>query len=295
MIRILCLTAVAVAIAATPAHSQSRRELAERIDATEVRIGELESQFLAGDPVVETLLERLDALDFQVRELNGNAERLSFENRQLRQQVETLQAELDALRGPAEPVTDPATLAFMNEGLGEDGALPMASDEAGDGAVEVDAPAADPRFAEARAGVMGTLGDPNAAAAEAIDPITVFDQGRARLADGDFDGAQFSFEQFATDNPDHPMAGESLYWLGETHYVRGDFAAAADAYIASMRTQPSGEKAPDSLIRLAASLAGLGRNRDACDTLARFPRQFPNASQESRDRAARESVRANCR
>ncbi|WP_300527153.1 tol-pal system protein YbgF [Maricaulis sp.] len=294
MIRILCLTAVVAAIAATPAHSQSRRELAERIDATEVRVGQLEAQFLAGDPVLETLLERLDALDFQVRELNGNAERLQFENRQLRQQVESLQAELDAMRAPAQPVTDPATLAFMSEGLGVDGE-PGAEAGPAEGAVEDDAPAANPRFAEARAGVMGTLGDPNAAAAEEVDPITIFDQGRARLADGDFDGAQFSFEQFATENPDHPMAGESLYWLGETHYVRGDFAASADAYIASMRTQPSGAKAPDALIRLAASLAGLGRNRDACDTLARFPRQFPNASQESRDRAARESVRANCR
>ena len=295
MIRFLCLTAVVVAIASTPAHSQSRRELAERIDATEVRIGELEAQFLAGDPVLEKLLERLDALDFQVRELNGNAERLSFENRQLRQQVETLQAELDELRGPAEPAGDPATMAFMSEGLGEDGAMQQDAAMAPADTLEDDVPAADPRFAEARAGVMGSLGDPDAAAAEVVDPITVFDQGRARLADGDFDGAQFSFEQFATDNPDHPMAGESLYWLGETHYVRGDFAAAADAYIASMRVQPSGEKAPDALIRLAASLGGLGRNREACDTLARFPRQFPNASQESRDRAARESVRANCR
>ena len=54
MIRILCMSVVVTALAAaTPAQAQSRRELAERIDATEVRIGELENQFLAGDPACQ--------------------------------------------------------------------------------------------------------------------------------------------------------------------------------------------------------------------------------------------------
>jgi len=284
MIRTLCLTAVVSALAvAAPAQAQSRSELARRIDQTEVRIGELEAQFLAGDPVVETLMERLDAMDYQVREMTGLVEQLQFENRQLRQQVEAMQ-----MQGApaAEPQLDDAAMAFMNDGL--DDSMGGASEDG----LDDEEREADP-FAEARAAATGTLGGNPAPVA--ADPTTVFNSARARLLDGDFDGAQMGFENFVAENPNHPNTGEALYWLGETYFVRDDFGSAADNYIASLRAQPSGPKAPDALVRLAASLRGLGRVDEACGTLAQFGRQFPNASPESRDRAARESVRANCR
>lgn len=291
MIRTFCLAAVAATIAVTaPAQSQSRRELAERIDATEVRIGELEAQFMAGDPVAERLLERMDALEFQVRELTSESERLNFENRRLRDQVEALEMELAASRAP---VVDPATEAFMSEGV--DG---MNSDEPGfsDGASVAVVDPDDP-FAAERAAATGVLGGGASTlpAAEPADPGVLYADARSRLLDGDFDGAQLGFEQFVNDHAEDPRAGEAWYWLGETFFVRSNFGDAASAYITSLRTQPEGEKAPDAMVRLAASLHGLGQTQDACDTLARFGRQFPNASAASRDRAARESVRANCR
>ncbi len=286
MIRFLCISVVVTAIAATSAQAQSRRELAERIDATEVRIGELEQEFLAGDPVVETLMERLDAMDYQVREMTGLVEQLQFENRQLRQQLEALDLQVN----PPVPAIDDAAAAFMSDGLET---LPEGAE-----ALE-DVPAADPRFADARAAATGTLGGgvPTNAPAEVqqVDPMAMYRSGEARLRDGDFDGAQLAFQAFLTDHADHPNAGEAYYWLGETFYVRDDFGSAADNYIASLRTQAGGPKAPDALVRLAASLRGLGRVDEACATLGRFSQQFPNASPESRDRAARESVRANCR
>jgi len=278
MIRFICLAVLASALVAAPAHSQSRRELGERIDATEVRIGELEASFLAGDPVAENLLQRLEALDYQVREMTGEVERLSFENRQLRDQIDMMQMTLDATSAPVEPLVDDEAAAWMNEGLEEAGAetseLPAAAGPSSDGAEPADM---------ARAGPVS-----------ATDSNTLYDGARTRLLDGDFAGAQSNFETFVANHGDDPRIGEAQYWLGETHFVRNNFAEAADAYIGSLRSQPEGEKAPDALIRLAASLHGLGRTDEACGTLARFGRQFPDASQASRDRAARESVRANC-
>ncbi len=280
MTRFLCMSvAVSALVAATPAEAQSRRELGERIDATEVRIGELESQFLAGDPVVDTLMQRLDAMDYQVRDLTGLVEQLQFENRQLRQQVESLQMQV----APPPPAIADDAAAFMNEGLET---LPAGAEPLDD------VPGADPEFATARANATGVLGaemDP-----VAVDPDQAFDAARSRLLDGDFDGAQLGFEAFVARFPDHGNSGEAYYWLGETFFVRDDFGSAADNYIASLRAQPDGAKAPDALIRLAASLRGLGRVDEACGTLNQFSRQFPNASPESRERASREAVRANC-
>jgi len=306
MIKTVCLTALTAAlIVVAPVDAQSRRELAQRLDAVEARLGQIEDSALAGDPVAETLMRRVDEMEYQLREVTGEAERLAFENRQLRQQVEDLQARLDRGGDPAAMGEDgmmPAgeagdsradlddeTVAWMNEGLedGEDGRVAVVNPE-------------DP-YGEARAEATGVLGapsgnagSPGAPAERGVDPETLYGNGRDKLLDGDFGGAQADFEQFVNTHPDHARTGEAWYWLGETFFVRSDFADAADAYIASLRASPQGEKAPDALVRLAASLNGMGRQGDACGTLDRFESQFPNASAASRARAAREAVRAGC-
>lgn len=300
MIRYIFCSALFVALlAATPADAQSRRELAERIDATEVRIGELEAEFMAGDPVAEALIRRMDELEYQVQALTGESERLSFENRQLRQQVEVLERELEANRRPSVPAADDPAVAWMNEGLGPDGEAVLEDGAETANGAELAIIDPDDPHGEARAAATGVLGGAPAIGeggdAARVDPAATYEAARARLLDGDFVGAQDGFERFVADNPDHGLTSQAYYWLGETFYVRSDFTQAADAYIASLRQQPEGEKAPDALVRLAASLHGMGRTEDACATLARFGRQFPNAAPASQARAARESVRANCR
>ncbi len=281
---------LAALVLASPAEAQSRRELSERIDATEVRIGQLEDQFMAGDPVAETLMRRLDEMEYQLRELTSESERLAYENRQLRQQIEALQARPAApAQGDDTVMLDDEAVAWMQDGLDPD---------TGENIAVVDP---DDPYAEARAAATGVLGAPAReddgmplAAAETRDPAELFAEAHGQLLDGDFDGAQSGFETFVNENPDHSLAGQAWYWLGETFFVRSDFTEAADAYIAALRAQPSGEKAPDSLVRLAASLNGMGRQADACATLGRFNGQFPDASAASRARARREAVRAGC-
>ena len=278
MIKTVCLTALTAAlIVVAPVEAQSRRELAQRLDTVEARLGQVEDSALAGDPVAETLMRRVDEMEYQLRELTGETERLAFENRQLRQQVEDLQARLDRDGAMASDGSgmdmmvgedaaggnlDDETVAWMNEGL-EDGEA-------------------------------GAAGRPAGRETPSVDPETLYGNARDKLLDGDFGGAQADFEQFVNTHPDHPRTGEAWYWLGETFFVRSDFADAADAYIAALRTSPQGEKAPDALVRLAASLNGMGRQDDACGTLDRFESQFPDASAASRARAAREAVRAGC-
>ncbi|MHA6288887.1 tol-pal system protein YbgF [Maricaulis sp. CAU 1757] len=305
MLKHVLPTLILTCLVAFPAEAQSRRELAERIDATEVRIGELEDQFLAGDPVADTLLRRLDDLEYQVRELTGRTEQLDFENRQLRDQIERLEREARQRNTPRlqpadgsvvidpqvrEGVTiqsgDDEAVAWMREGLDESTSAPAGNP--------------DDRFAADRAAATGVLGAPESigpapTATSRPSPDALYDTARAQLLDGDFNGAQDGFEQFVGTYPEHERAGEAWYWLGETFFVRSDLAEAADAYIASLRADSAGAKAPDALVRLAASLNGLGRRDDACATLGRFSSQFPNADLPSRQRAEREAARIGCR
>lgn len=307
---------VLVVLCADPAAAQSRRELAARIDALEARLAEAEGRSLAGDPVAEELLIRMDDLERAMRGLTSDVERLEFENRQLRDEVDRLTRRLQTGAGlPGETNAGPAT-----PGASADPAAPSGADAA---AASEGAAAADPDdpFAEAKARATRRLGAPETmgapepltrpeddvlpapmaredvgAAPETVpDAPDLFRDGRNALLDGDFIGAQEEFERFVSLYPDHALTGESQYWLGETHFVQGAYADAADAYIASLRADGDGEKAPDALIRLAASLAAMGETGRACDTLDGFSAQFPDASEDVRRKAEREAVRAGCR
>ena len=295
MIRTILLACAAAALLAVPpASAQSRREMSERIDALELSLVRMEQRFLAGDPVAETLLERMDALEYEVRAQTSELERLAFENRRLRAELEAMGADVESLLAltRADPPADaaglrdyfaPSSIAPVDGETGE-----MDSDVESEGAVDP----ADP-YAAQRAAATGALGA-GVVEMRTEDAATLFNTAQARMRDSDYAGARESYAAFVQNYPGDRLAGEAFYWLGETYYLESSFSDAADAFIASLRNEPDGEKAPEALVRLAASLAGMGQVREACDALSRFDRQFPNASDAARARAARESARAGC-
>ena len=312
MIRFVVFIVFVFALIA-PAEAQSRRELAARIDALEARMAEIEAQALAGDPVAERLITRLDALEREQRALTGQIEQLEFENRRLRQELERTGADVDrlfAMGPPAALYADPQT-GQTASGEADTRRDPFAEERAA--AVQpLQLPGApgpgqtrQPRQGQTSPNQPGLArAEPTAPrAAPMPDPVetttlaspdAVFMQGRSRLFDGDFAGAQESFQRFTETYPEDGLAGEAWYWLGETYFVQGAHADAADAYLASLRIDGRGPKAPDAGVRLAASFAAMGQTGQACDLLAGFQRQFPNADAEARRKAQREAARAGC-
>ena len=302
---LLAAALTAAMMIAAPSDAQSRRELAERIDNLEAELVQMQDRFMAGDPVAETLLQRMDELDYQMRAMNGEIERLSFENRRMRDELDRLGADVDSLLSAPQPAW-PGDAADPGEALGADGEPTGAmAGEAGElsprngdndrGATGENLAIVDPDdpFAEERAAATGMLGAPRDEY-RPPSPQEMFASAQSRLRDGDFISAREEFSDFVAEYGDDPRAGEAYYWLGETYFVEERYGEAADAFIASLRNQPNGEKAPESLVRLAGSLDGLGQSREACDALARFNRQYPNASNAARARAARVADDAGC-
>ena len=305
MLRLFALAAPVLGLLlalAAPAEAQSRRELAARLDAAEARLAEVEARALQGDPVAETLMQRVDALEREQRVLTGEIERLAFENRRLRSSIDQLQRTVDALLQGGAPA-DPDAAATGGPALLEPREIdpddPFAQARA-ESVQPLQAPAGmqpqRPGGGEtasdgADAGGASQLAGPD----QVEDPDTLYQRGRTRLLEGDFAGAQEAFEAFTEDHGGHPRADEAYYWLGETHFVNGELDAAAEAYIASLRADRRGEQAPDALVRLGATLAGLGETDRACQVLATFPAEFPGASGEARRKADRESARIGCR
>ncbi|MBC6402846.1 MAG: tetratricopeptide repeat protein [Hyphomonadaceae bacterium] len=298
--------AVLLAALSVSASAQSKKELAAQDQMLSQRISVLESRMLTGDPAAERLMQRLDALEIAQRNLTGEVEGLRFERDNLRAEVAALSGDvrilqdlatrtrihLDAMDPAARervrqnpyPPTSQNDLSGSSASLHDDTGSYNGSGAAGETTHLSGVPGA-PVLKELKLPV-----DRDHTRMSALP-----DSGRRKLAEGDFSGAQLDFRQYLDAVPDAPDADEINYWLGETYYVTGSYADAADAYIISMRKNKQGARAPDAMIRLAGALRALGKIAEACQTLDSFPTQYPDASASVRSKHRTEIARTGCR
>ncbi|MCI0431833.1 MAG: tol-pal system protein YbgF [Rhodospirillales bacterium] len=110
----------------------------------------------------------------------------------------------------------------------------------------------------------------------------------------DYAHAEAALRAFVARHPQHTLAGNAQYWLGETYYVRKDYRQAAVAFAEGYQQYPNSAKAPDNLLKLGLALAQIGEKADACEAFAQLDRQFPTAQQSLKDRALRERQRLGC-
>ena len=291
--------------------AQSKKELAAQNAALMQRLERLEARMLTGDPAAEALTSRMDAIETGNRNLTGEVERLRFERDNLRAEVIALAEDVRVLQEQATQFNihlDAVELVSKQGG----GVRSYAPRTYGGGDVSGNAiggeptyispnqpsalPSGPPSFNQTDVPFQGeqTATLPNAIQSGHNDITALPSEGRTKLAEGDFSGAQSLFQQYLTLAPDAPDAGEVNFWLGETYFVKGGYADAADAYINSMRKDRDGERAPDSMIRLAMSLRELGNKEQACQTLDSFPSQYPNAPESLRNKRALEISRTGC-
>lgn len=115
------------------------------------------------------------------------------------------------------------------------------------------------------------------------------------LRQQNFPEAERAFRAFVVAHGKHKLASNAQYWLGETYYVRKEYQQAAFAFAEGFQTYPNSKKAPDNLLKLAMSLAQLGKRREACTAFTRLNQNFPKASTTIKRRVTRERTRLACR
>jgi tol-pal system protein YbgF len=86
--------------------------------------------------------------------------------------------------------------------------------------------------------------------------------------------AEMAFKKFVEAHENDPLAGNAMYWLGETHYVRKDFMQAAQVFFQAYQKFPKGAKAPDSLLKLGMSMASMKKSAEACATFGKLRKEF---------------------
>ena len=106
--------------------------------------------------------------------------------------------------------------------------------------------------------------------------------------------AEAGFEDFLKRHPNHQLAGNAQYWLGETFYVRGQYRAAAAAFLKGYQTYTRSPKAPESLLKLAMSLQRLGQKDAACSSYSELATKYPNPPAHVKSIAQAERQRSGC-
>ena len=285
---------------ATPVQAQSKKDLAAQNTALAERLARLESRLLTGDPAAERLMTRIDSLEASQRALRGELERVAYERDGLKGEVMQLRTELQIIQDMAGRMRvhlDAVDLIAQEQTRPVERRLgPVSQRPITEGPVTELSPfgSAPVHRDQPLLPAQGSIATAPAAPVQTNDITELGETGKRLLAEGDFVGAQTSLKQYLQFNPDAPDVGEMNFYLGESYYVRGGYADAADSYITSMKRDPRGVKAPDAMVRLAGALRELGKPQDACATLASLPTQYPNASSAVNDKARLEAARAGC-
>lgn len=259
-----------------------------------------QSGSLGGDTTLATRLDqRLSQIEGQMRDLTGQVEQMTYRQNQLQAEVGRLGA-----AGAAPAMTGASAQTMPSQSIPPQSVPPQAGTRA---------PGAPPR-------ILGTV-DPNdvaavrdrqppAAGAETADqaagqmaavapgagggPEAQYDYAFGLLTQADYPAAEQALRDFIEQHPDHALAGNAKYWLGETYYVRGDYQQAAVTFAEAYQKYPENSKAADNLLKLGMALGALGSTQDACGTFSELLKRYPDSAVTVRQRTQQEQQRLGC-
>lgn len=105
----------------------------------------------------------------------------------------------------------------------------------------------------------------------------LYDQYMAKLQAGEHDAAATGFRAFVSEYPEHELADNAQYWLGESLYARKLYRDALAAFRAVVSRYPRGNKVPDALLKIGFCHLALGEAEPARTALARLIEMFPKS------------------
>ncbi len=222
-----------------------------------------------GDANTARLQVKISALEEQIRKLQGSIEQVSFENRQLKSQIEKSNSDIEYRLGALEKKQSAPQAAEPTPS--ESGKLQPVESPSTTGNNESQAPL--PKFANSR---------------------EHYNYAFKLLNQTKYPEAGTAFTAFTKAYPKDPLIGNAYYWLGETWYVRRDYIKAADDFRLGYEAMPGGPKAADNLLKLALSMNALKKEKEACVVLKQVVVKFGNTSSNMKLRAEQEMNTIGC-
>ncbi|MDZ7751493.1 MAG: tol-pal system protein YbgF [Gammaproteobacteria bacterium] len=233
------LTTILVCLALAPASAWAQGSVQERLERLER---------MASSGALMELLERVEGLQKEVRELRGQVEEQGHRLSQMGERQKQLYVDVDR------------RLQRMEAGR------PVATAEP----VPPTTPVAPAKPA-----------DRAPAPAAAVDPLeeqAAYEGAFGLLRDGRYKRAGEAFNRFLDEYPASGYADNALYWLGESHYVIRDFDAAAAAFRRVVAEHPNSDKTTHARLKIGYILHEQGALDQAEEVLTELVKGHPDST-----------------
>jgi len=106
----------------------------------------------------------------------------------------------------------------------------------------------------------------------------------ALFSNREYQQAGAKFVEFVADYPEHKLAGNAQYWIGECYYSQRRFADAAEEFAKVERLFPASPKVPAGLYKRGLSLWELRRTADAQAAMQRVIDKHPQSEEAAKAR-----------
>ena len=257
--RISTAGAIASAVLfAFPAFAQdSRLSLADRV-------ARLEQQAQNKDQSGTGLVNQMQQLQAQVQQLQGQVEELQHQLQMLDDKNKAQYTDLDARMGRIEGGSAGAAAATGNNPQTQAGNPAAAASAVATGSQ------ASPASQPAMAGSKAAAGDPAAAQA-------AYDVAFKAIRAGNYVEASREFRSFIQQYPNHALAPNAWYWLGESYYATTNYPVALESFQQLLSQFPQSDKAPDALLKVGYSQLELKQTAAAKATLTKVTTKYPGS------------------
>ena len=226
-------------------------------------------------------LQRIDALQQEIRRLRGEIERLNHELDKQRRRGTDLYSDTDQRLTDLEEARDAGALFTEEDG----GAL---DETAGRSPLDETAPSAAVIVPEGgRSGSIPTAASfadgPQPPTGELRDTATQAEKASYTgaydlLARGENEAAVAAFDAFLRSFPDGPYSDNAWYWQGEAMYAQRRFDEARRNFGVVVNSFPASTKAPDARLKIGFALYEQGAYEEARRILTGVQDDYPGRS-----------------
>lgn len=118
-----------------------------------------------------------------------------------------------------------------------------------------------------------------AAAAIPVSPDALYVKGMETFKAGDMPAAREQFTKFLEQNPQHDLAANSHYWIGETFYGEKNYESAILAYQEVVKNYPGKDKVTAAMLKQAMAFREIKDLKSARYVLKKLVEGFPKSEE----------------
>lgn len=119
---------------------------------------------------------------------------------------------------------------------------------------------------------------------ESITPDSAYMKGLETFKAGDMPSAREIFTKFLEQYPQHDLAANAHYWIGETYYSEKDYEPSILAFQEVIKNYPLKEKVPAAMLKQAMSFKAIGDSKNARYVLKKLVEGYPKSDEVKKAR-----------